>query len=186
VLQNAFANSSSSLIQSKMTGNIIFILLPPLSYAEIFWAYVLASVVRGVAVGCGVLLVTMPFVHLSLAAPLWAALFLVLGAALMGALGVLAGIWADKVDQLAAFQNFVILPFTFLSGVFYSMQSLPGFWQSVSRINPFFYMIDGFRCGFFGVSDASPWLSAAIVAAAFVVLAGLALTLLRRGYKLRT
>ena len=186
VLQNAFANSSSSLIQSKMTGNIIFILLPPLTYFEIFAAYVLASITRGVAVGCGVLLVTLPFVHLRFAEPSWIVVFLLGGAAILGAMGVLAGIWADKVDQLAAFQNFVILPFTFLSGVFYSIHSLPPFWHSVSRVNPFFYMIDGFRYGFFGMSDASPWLSLAVVAAVFAVLAAATLALLRSGYKLRT
>jgi ABC-2 type transport system permease protein len=186
VLQNAFANSSSSIVQSKLTGNIIFILLPPLTHLEIFAAYVLASIVRGAAVGCGVLLVSLPFVHLPFGAPAWALVFLVLGAAVMGALGLLAGIWADKVDQLAAFQNFVILPFTFLAGVFYSIHSLPVVWQSVSRANPFFYMIDGFRRGFFEVSDANPWLSLAVVTGAFAALAALTLALLRSGYKLRT
>jgi ABC-2 type transport system permease protein len=186
VLQNAFANSSSSLMQSKMTGNIIFILLPPLTYTEIFTAYVLAAVVRGLAVGLGVLAVTLPFLRLPCTYPLWIVVFSLGGAAILAAMGVLAGIWADKVDQLAAFQNFVILPFTFLSGVFYSIQSLPTFWQSVSHANPFFYMIDGFRFGFFGVSDASPWLSLTVILVAFGALAGSTLALLRAGYKLRT
>jgi ABC-2 type transport system permease protein len=156
LLQNAFANSSSSLIQSKVTGNIIFMLLPPISYVQFFAAYVLAAIVRGIVVGLGVLLVTLWFVDLGWQAPLWILAFALLGGAIMGALGVIAGIWADKFDQLAAFQNFIIMPLTFLSGVFYSIHSLPPFWQRVSHFNPIFYMIDGFRYGFFGVSDVSP------------------------------
>ena len=185
VLQNAFANSSSSLIQSKVTGNIIFVLLPPISYRQFFAAYVLAAIVRGFVVGLGVLLGTLWFVGLSWAAPHWILLFAVLGGAIMGALGVSAGIWAEKFDQLAAFQNFIIMPLTFLSGVFYSIHSLPPFWQQVSHFNPIFYMIDGFRYGFFGVSDVSPLLSLGVVAACFVVLTAFTLWLLRIGYKLR-
>jgi ABC-2 type transport system permease protein len=185
VLQNAFANSSSSLIQSKITGNLVFILLPPLSHWEILLAYVSASVVRGVCVGAGVLIITAWFADLSFAAPLWIVVFALLGAAILGTLGVIAGIWADKFDQLAAFQNFLIMPATFLAGVFYSIHSLPAFWQAVSHFNPFFYMIDGFRHGFFGQSDISPWTSLAIVSAFFAVLATVAINLLRHGYKLR-
>lgn len=185
VLQNAFANSSSSLIQSKITGNLVFILPPPLSHWEILLAYVSASVVRGLVVGAGVFAMTAWFAHLSFAAPLWIIVFAVLGAAILGTLGVIAGIWADKFDQLAAFQNFLIMPATFLAGVFYSIHSLPGFWQAVSHFNPFFYMIDGFRHGFFGQSDISPWTSLAIVSAFFAVLAAIAINLLQRGYKLR-
>ena len=185
VLQNAFANSSSSLIQSKITGNLVFILLPPLSHWEILFAYVAASVVRGVVVGAGVFAITAWFAHLSFAAPLWIIVFALLGAAILGTLGVIAGIWADKFDQLAAFQNFLIMPATFLAGVFYSIHSLPSFWQAVSHFNPFFYMIDGFRHGFFGQSDISPWTSLAIVSAFFAVLAAVAIKLLRGGYKLR-
>ena len=185
VLQNAFANSSSSLIQSKVTGNIIFVLLPPISYRQFFAAYVLAAIVRGFVVGRGVLLVTLWFVDLSWQAPLWILVFAVLGGAIMGALGVIAGIWAEKFDQLAAFQNFIIMPLTFLSGVFYSIHSLPAFWQQVSHFNPIFYMIDGFRYGFFGVSDVSPWASLGVVSGCFVVLTLFTLWLLRVGYKLR-
>ncbi|MGH8854746.1 MAG: ABC transporter permease [Telluria sp.] len=185
VLQNAFANSSSSLIQSKITGNLVFILLPPLSHAEILSAYVLAAVLRGVVVGFGVFVITAWFAHLSFVAPLWILVFAFLGAAILGTMGVIAGIWAEKFDQLAAFQNFLIMPATFLSGVFYSIHSLPAFWQAVSHANPFFYMIDGFRYGFFGVSDVSPLFSLAVVGSAFVVLAALALRLLKSGYKLR-
>ncbi len=186
VLQNAFANSSSSLIQSKITGNIVFILLAPISYAEFFWAYVAAAMARGLVVGAGVLAFTAGFVELRLAAPLWAIAFALLGAGLLGALGVLAGVVSEKIDQLAAFQNFVILPLTMLSGVFYSMDSLPPFWRELSHANPFFYMVDGFRYGFFGASDVAPAASLAVVAAAFAAVATACLLLLKSGYKLRT
>ena len=185
VLQNAFANTSSSLIQSKITGNLVFILLPPLSYWELYSAYVLAAMVRGLAVGLGVFVVTAFFAHLQFFAPLWIVLFALLGAAILATMGVIAGIWAEKYDQLAAFQNFLIMPATFLSGVFYSIHSLPPMWLMVSRFNPFFYMIDGFRYGFFGQSDVSPIHSLVIVLGFFVVLAGVALNMLRVGYKLR-
>ncbi|MFL9893037.1 ABC transporter permease [Paraburkholderia sp. RL17-383-BIF-A] len=185
VLQNAFANSSSSLIQSKITGNLVFVLLPPLSHYEMFGAYVLAAVVRGLAVGFGVFIVTIWFVPVSFTAPLFIILFAIFGAAILGTLGLIAGIWADKFDQLAAFQNFLIMPLTFLSGVFYSTHTLPPVWREVSRLNPFFYMIDGFRYGFFGMSDINPLVSLAIVAGFFVVLAVVAMRMLASGYKLR-
>jgi len=186
LLQNAFANSSSSLIQSKIMGNLVFLLLTPLSHWSWFVAYVGSSIVRGLVVGLGVLLVAAGFAPLAYAAPLWIVVFAILGAALMGALGLIAGLWAEKFDQLAAFQNFIIMPMTFLSGVFYSIHSLPGFWQGVSHLNPFFYMIDGFRYGFFGVSDASPWLSLGVVGAALAVVSLIAMHLLRTGYKIRS
>jgi ABC-2 type transport system permease protein len=185
VLQNAFTNSSSSLVQSKITGNLVFLMVTPLSHRAWFTAYVGASMVRGLAVGLGVLLVTVWFAPLRLAEPGWALVFVLLGAALMGALGLIAGLWADKFDQMAAFQNFFIVPLTMLSGVFYSVHSLPALWQTVSHLNPFFYMIDGFRYGFFGVSDTSPWLSLALVASATAVVSAVALHLLRTGYKIR-
>ena len=185
VLQNAFANSSSSLMQSKMTGNIIFVLLPPFSYQEFFLAYLLAAIARGLVVGLGVLLATIWFIELRLEHPLWVLLFALFGSGVMGALGIIAGLYSDKVDELAAFQNFIILPLTFLSGVFYSIHSLPPFWQKLSLFNPIFYMVDGFRYGFFGQGDVSPWLSLAIVAAGFFALSFFTLWLLRIGYKLR-
>lgn len=185
VLQNAFANTSSSLIQSKVTGNLVFVLLPPISHNEFFAAYVLASVVRGLVVGAGVLAVTTWFGSLNYAAPLWILVFAIMGGAIMGTLGLIAGIWAEKYDQLAAFQNFLILPLTFLSGVFYSIASLPPFWQHVSRWNPVFYMIDGFRHGFFGVSDISPWVSLLVGLLCLVILLLITLSALKRGYKLR-
>jgi len=186
VLQNAFANSSSSLIMSKVMGNLVFLLLRPLSYWNWFVAYVGASVVRGLVVGLGVFAVSAFYADLSMVAPVWVIAFAVLGSALMGALGVIAGLWAEKFDQLAAFQNFIVMPMTFLSGVFYSIHSLPPFWQRVSHFNPFFYMIDGFRFGFFGISDVSPWLSLSVVASALMLVSIIAIALLKTGYKIRS
>lgn len=185
MLQNAFANSSSSLIQSKVTGNMVFILLPPLSPLEIFGAYLLASVVRALAVGSGIFVAALAFVALPLAHPLWALAFALVGCGLLGCLGIIAGICSEKFDQLAAFQNFVVMPLTFLAGVFYSVHSLPPFWQAVTRVNPFFYVIDGFRYGFFGQSDVRPAASLVFATGAFGALSWLTLHLLRRGYKLR-
>jgi ABC-2 type transport system permease protein len=185
VLQNAFANSSSSLIQSKITGNLVFLLVTPLSHRDWFLAYVGAAMVRGLGVGAGVMAATVAFGPPGVAEPAWIVVFAVLGAAMLGALGLIAGLWADKFDQLAAFQNFFIMPATFLSGVFYSVDSLPPVWRAVSHLNPFFFMIDGFRRGFFGVSDTSPWISLAVVGTSLVVVSAVALRLLRTGYKLR-
>ena len=185
VLQNAFANSSSSLIQSKMMGNLVFLLLTPLNHWSWFFAYVGSSVVRGLAVGLGVFVVTGWFTPLSFVSPQWIVLFAIMGATMLGSMGVIAGLWAEKFDQMAAFQNFIIMPMTFLSGVFYSIHSLPPFRQTLSHFNPFFYMIDGFRYGFFGVSDVSPWLSLAVVGSCTVLISATALHLLRIGFKIR-
>jgi len=185
LLQNAFANTSSSLIQSKIMGNLIFVLLAPLSSFEFYAAYVIAAIVRGIAVASGVLLITIWFVPPSFEYPLWIVVFALLSAAILGGMGLIAGIWADKYDQLAAFQNFLIMPATMLSGVFYSIHSLPPVWQMISHFNPFFYMIDGFRYGFFGVSDISPWTSLMIVGGFFIAVSVLALHLLQTGFKLR-
>lgn len=185
LLQNSFANTSSSLIQSKITGNLIFVLLAPLSHMEFFAAYVLAAILRGLVVGLGVFLATCWFTTITFQFPIWILVFALISAAVLGALGLIAGIWADKFDQLAAFQNFFIMPATMLSGVFYSIHTLPGVWQTVSHFNPFFYMIDGFRYGFFGVSDVSPWFSLSVVLAFFLLVGGVALRMLATGYKLR-
>ena len=193
VLQNAFANSSSSMVQSKIMGNLVFLLLTPLSHWSWFFAYTLSAVVRGMAVGMGVLLATALFVWQSSALnfslvpqePLWALVFAFTGAAMLGALGLIAGLWAEKFDQMAAFQNFIIMPMTFLSGVLYSIHSLPDFWQRVSHLNPFFYMIDGFRYGFFGQSDVSPWLSLGVVGVSLFIISAVAVYLLRIGFKIR-
>ena len=187
VLQNSFANASSSLIQSKITGNLIFVLLPPLSPLDLYAAYVVGAMVRGLVVGLGVFIVTalLTAEPLQLAHPWWAVAFAVLGSGILGTLGIIAGVWADRFDALAAFQNFLIMPLTFLSGVFYSIHSLPPFWQALSHFNPFFYMIDGFRYGFFGLSDVAPLQSLALVASAAVILTAFALLILARGWKLR-
>jgi ABC-2 type transport system permease protein len=185
MLQNAFANSASSLIQSKVSGSIVFVLLSPLSYMEIFVAYVLASIVRGLLVGSGVYLATLIFFDMPLQSLLWVFIFALIGNGFLGALGIIAAIWAEKFDQLAAFQNFVILPLTFLSGVFYTIHSLPPFWEDLSHFNPFFYVIDGFRYGFFGVSDISPYFSLTIVAICFLTVSWITLQMLKTGYKLR-
>ena len=185
VLQNAFANSSSSLIQSKITGSLTFVLVTPLSHAEIFLALASAAALRGLVVGLGVYLAALFFVPLPVHNLLALLVFATLGAAVLATLGVLAGLWADKFDELAGFQNFIIMPLTFLSGVFYSIHSLPAFWQAVSHLNPFFYMIDGFRFGFFGLADVNPWLSLAVALGTLLALVALTLTLLSRGYKIR-
>src|SRR5690606_36318606 len=185
VLQNSFANTSSSMIQSKITGNIVFVLLTPLSHREIHAASVLAAVLRGLIVGTGVFLVTAWFARLSFHSPLWILLFALLGSAILGTMGLVAGIWAEKFDQIAAFQNFIVMPATFLSGVFYSVKSLPAFWQTLSHLNPFFYMVDGFRYGFFGVSDIEPAVSLVVVASTLAFTSALALRLLATGYRLR-
>ncbi|MBL8512444.1 MAG: ABC transporter permease [Betaproteobacteria bacterium] len=185
MLQNAFANTSSSLIQSKITGNIIFILLPPLSHWDYYFAYVLAALVRALLVGLGVFLVGIFMAHVPVAQP-WAILaFALLGSGILAALGIIAGLWAEKFDQLAAFQNFIVMPLTFLAGVFYSIRSLPPFWQAVSHANPFFYLIDGFRYGFFGQSDVSISLSLSVTMLSFLCLSAVTLYLIKSGYKLR-
>jgi ABC-2 type transport system permease protein len=185
VLQNAFANSSSSLIQSKVMGNLVFVLLTPLTHFQFFAAFLCAAIIRGLVVGLGIYLVAMWFVDIHMASPLLILAFALLGSALLGTCGIIAGIWADRFDQMAAFQNFIIMPLSFLSGVFYSIHSLPPFWQKLSQLNPFFYMIDGFRYGFFGKGDISPLISLSIVGTSFLVLALITLKMLKSGYKLR-
>ena len=185
IIQNAFANSSSSLAQSKITGNIVFVLLAPLSYLEFFLAFVLAAMTRGILVGLIVACAASFFHPLSIYSFFYIAAFALLGSGVLAAFGIIAGIWAEKFDHLAAFQNFVVMPLSFLSGVFYSIHVLPPFWRQLSHANPFFYMIDGFRFGFFGQSDVSPLLSLSVVALFLLVLSVLTLWLLRRGYRLR-
>jgi len=185
LLQNAFANSSSSLIQSKVMGNLVFILLTPLTYSQFYLAFLAASILRGLVVGLSIYLVALCFVDLPIVYVGWVVTFAILGSALLGTFGIIAGIWADRFDQMAAFQNFVIMPLTFLSGVFYSIHSLPPVWQMISKFNPFFYMIDGFRYGFFGKGDISPWVSFIVVLTFLAVLVVLTLKMLKSGYKLR-
>ena len=185
IIQNAFANSSSSLIQSKMTGNIVFVLLSPISSWEFFAAFTLAAVVRGVLVALAVYVVALLFIDLPMVAPWAVVTFAILGSAALGALGLVAGIWAEKFDQLAGFQNFFILPLSFLSGVFYSINDLPGVWQQISQFNPFFYLIDGFRYGFFGMADANVGLSLLVTLVFVLLISAVALVMLQKGYKIR-
>lgn len=185
IIQNAFANSSSSLIQSKVTGNIVFVLLTPLSYLEFYLAFLFASIVRGVVVGLGVFIVAVLFVPLPLHSVSWLIMFAFVSSAVLGTMGIIAGIWAEKFDHMAGFQNFIIMPLSFLSGVFYSIHSLPEFWQAASKFNPFFYMIDGFRYGFFGASDVNPVFSLFVVLLFWGGLGAFTLLMLRSGYKLR-
>lgn len=185
ILQNAFANTSSSLIQSKMHGNLTFVLLSPISPFEMYIAFIAASVVRGLAVGIGILLVGWIGFDIRFDSPLWILLFAVLSAAMMGGLGMLAGIVSDKYDHLAAFQNFIIMPLTFLSGVFYSIHALPDFWQQVSHFNPFFYMVDGFRYGFYHQSDVSVYLSLLVTMMFLFLVSVINLILLTKGVKIR-
>ena len=185
IIQNSFANSSSSLIQSKVTGNLIFVLLSPLSPLEFFLAFMLAATVRGMLVALTMFVVSSFFVSLPVHHVAALLMFAFLASAVLGTLGIIAGIWADKFDHVASFQNFVIMPLSFLSGVFYSIHSLSPFWQKASHFNPFFYMIDGFRYGFIGVSDVNPALSLIIVTAALLALSTLTMAWLRTGYKLR-
>lgn len=185
VLQNAFSNSSSSLFQSKQNGNIVFVLLAPISDFEFYLAFVGAAVMRGVMVGAGVWLAALFFVDLPLHNFLLLTAFAVLGSAILGALGLTAAVIADKWDHISAFQNFVILPMTFLSGVFFSIHTLPPFWEQVSYYNPFFYMIDGFRYAFLGISDVPAGTSLLVVFVFFLMVSIFAVRLLRSGYKMR-
>jgi ABC-2 type transport system permease protein len=185
IIQNSFANSSSSLIQSKINGNIIFILLAPISPFEFFLAYAGAAVVRGFMVGCAIYLVTTLFITVPLHNTGVILLFGLIASAIMATFGIIAGLWSERFDQMSAFTNFIIVPMSFLSGVFYSVRSLPPFWRKVSHMNPFFYMIDGFRYGFFGESDVSPLFSFAFITVVLLALVTLTVTLLQRGYKLR-
>jgi ABC-2 type transport system permease protein len=185
ILQNAFSNSSSSLIQSKMYGNLTFVLVSPISPLELYIAFIGAAIVRGLAVGVGVLIVGWVGFDLQWLSVGWVVVFAILSAALMGSIGLLAGILSDKYDHLAAFQNFIIMPLTFLSGVFYSIHALPGFWQAASYFNPFFYMVDGFRYGFYGVADVSVYLSLSVTLAFLALMTLINLILLTKGVKIR-
>ena len=185
VIQNAFANSSSSLIQSKLLGNLVFLLMAPISAWEIFAAYLAAALFRAGLVGLVLYTATWPFAHLPLNSPLVLLGMFLLSGASLAVVGLIAGIVSAKFDHLASFQNFLILPASFLSGVFYSIHSLPPVWQALSHVNPFFYLIDGFRYGFFGLSDVSPVTSLAVLAVSLAIVSSGALWMVRAGYKLR-
>ena len=166
-------------------GNLVFLLMSPLSAFEIYLAYIAASLVRAVLVAVVLYLVTQFFVSVPIHEPFLMLVMLILSGGTLAVMGLIAGILANKFDHLAAFQNFFILPMSFLSGVFYSIQNLPPFWQQLSYFNPFFYMIDGFRHGFFGVGDANPLISLIVAAIFFVAVSAVAITMLSRGYKIR-
>lgn len=186
VLQNAFANTSSSLAQSKIMGNIVFLLMAPLSARDLFIGYISAALLRSVLVALAIFVVTWPFVQLPVAHPAALLAIMLLAAGSMGSLGIIAGVIANKFDHIAAFQNFLIMPLTFLSGVFYSVHGLPELWYEVSLFNPFFYMIDGFRYGFFGTADVSIWRSLGWSLGFFVASSGTAMAWLASGYRLRS
>jgi ABC-2 type transport system permease protein len=186
VIQNAFANSSSSILVAKIQGNIVDTLMPPLSPGEVLVGYALGGATRGVvcAVVTGVMI--FPFAGVGLAHPLWAAGFILSGSLMLALMGVLAGIYADKFDQMSAITNFVITPLSFLSGTFYSITVLPEPFLTLSHFNPFFYLIDGFRYGAVGVSDADPALGLAVTMAMNIVLAAIGWRWFHRGYHLKS
>ena len=186
LLQNAFANSSSSLIQSKVMGNIVFILLSPLSYIQLFIAFIVGAIFRGLFVGLVIYLLALIYVDLPIEHPWMVFCFAIFGGGLLGAFGIIAGIWAERFDQMAAFGNFVIMPLSFLSGVFYSIHSLPLAWQNVSQLNPFFYMIDGFRFGFIGQSDGSISFGLIYLSSLCLITWFVAYVLYKKGYKIKS
>ena len=183
--QNAFANTSSSITQSKMTGNLVFVLLSPMKPWEWFVGYIGGAVARGLACGLGVWLVAVLFVPGALYSIGWVVMFAVLACIVLATLGFIAGLWAEKWDHVSVFQNFLINPLTMLAGVFYSVKQLPPVWQTISHANPFFYLIDGFRYGVFGVADVSPWMSLAISGGCALVLTLLTLRLIAVGWRIR-
>lgn len=186
IIQNAFANTSSSMTQSKVMGNLVFVLMTPLSAFEMYLAYIGAALVRAALVGAGLFAMAQFFVFVPVAHPLMVLAMLVLAGGTLAVLGLIAGILADKFEHLAAFQNFFIMPLSFLSGVFYSIHSLPDFWRTASHYNPFFYMIDGFRTGFFGIGDVSAAQSLIVVAAFFALVSAICIWMLHRGTRLRS
>ncbi|MFN0044172.1 MAG: ABC transporter permease [Alphaproteobacteria bacterium] len=185
VMQQAFANNASSLLSGKIQGNIVDVLMPPLSPAELTAGFALGGMTRGLCVAAATVVAIEVFVPFRLADPLAVGFFLVSGALLMSLLGALAGIWAEKFDHVAAVTNFVVMPLAFLSGTFYSVESLPLFWRSLAYANPFFYMIDGFRAGFIGHAEGALDIGYAVVTGACAALWAIAHILFKRGYNLR-
>lgn len=185
VIQNAFANCSSSLMASKVQGNIVDTLMPPLSPLELVLGYISATVLRATLVAMSIWLVMALFIGAGLAHPVWALVFVVLGAMFLGGLGLIAAIYATKYDQMAAITNFIITPLSFLSGTFYSTASLPPAVATLTHWNPVFYLIDGVRFGMIGVSDSAPWLGLAVAAVATLAVALLAWLMMARGYRLK-
>jgi len=183
--QNAFANTSSSIVIAKVQGNIVDLLMPPLSSAEVVLAMALGGATRGIVVGCAVSVALMPFVHLPLQSLAQVVFFGVSGSLMLSLLGIIGGLWSEKFDHIAAVTNFVITPAAFLSGTFYSVEALPARWRFVAHLDPFFYMIDGFRSGFIGHADADRALGMAVMIGLDLALLALAYVLFARGYKLK-
>ena len=186
VIQNAFANTSSSLASAKVQGNIVDTLMPPLSGAELVVGYIAGAVARGFLVAVVIAAGSALFLYVGMRNPLWVIVFVLLGSVLMGGLGMIAGIFANKFDQLAAISNFLVTPLAFLSGTFYSIDALPGFLQALSHANPFFYIIDGVRYGMIGVSDSSPWIGLGVVGLACAVVLGVCWRWMQTGYRLKS
>ncbi len=186
MVQNAFANTSSSIVISKVQGNIVDILLPPLSALEIYLGFTIGSMIRGLTVGLVTGLVVSLFVTISVASWLYIIVFAVLGTMMLGSLGLAAGIWSEKFDHIAAVTNFIVTPLTFLSGTFYSVNALPPAWQGIAHYNPFFYMIDGFRAGFIGQSDSNPIVGIGLLIVINLLLALATFAMLRSGYKIKS
>ena len=185
MMQNSFANTSSSLIISKIQGNIVDVLMPPLSGGELTLAYALGGVTRGLVVGLVVTLAIWCFVPIRIHDPIAIVFYAVAASLLLSVLGVLGGVWAEKFDHMAALTNFVITPLSFLSGTFYSVERLPENWRFIAHLNPFFYMIDGFRYGFIGRADGSLAVGVAVLVAVNAALLMLCFRLIARGYKLK-
>ncbi len=184
--QNAFANTSSSLVISKVQGNVVDILMPPISALEFVAAFIVGGTARGIMVGTCTAIVMSFFVPLLPHNIFVVIAFGILGSAMLALLGILGGIWSEKFDHIAAVTNFIVVPFTFLSGTFYSVKSLPELFYTLSQYNPFFYMIDGFRYGFIGQSDASVWLGLIVLFATDTVLFLIAYGLVAKGFRLKT
>ncbi len=185
VIQNAFANTSSSIASAKVGGNIVDTLMPPLSALELLVGYIAGAVARGMIVAVVITIGAMWFIDMPMVHPLWALTFVLLGSILMGALGMVAAVFANKFDQLSAISNFLVTPLAFLSGTFYSIEALPPFLQTLSHWNPFFYIIDGVRYGTIGVSDSNPWVGLAVVMFCSAIVLGIVWNWLRTGYRLK-
>ena len=185
IIQNAFMNNSSSILMSKVQGNIVDLLMPPLNHFEIIIAFTLAGITRGitVAIACGIIMY--PFTEVTIYSFSIVLIFAVLASAIMSLIGTISGIWAEKWDHLGTVGNFVIVPLSFLSGTFYSITVLPSPIQTASLVNPFFYMIDGFRYGFLGASDSSFYFALLVLFLMLIFLFILNYIILRSGYKLR-
>ncbi len=185
VIQNSFQNTATSILHAKIMGNIFDTLVAPLSAGELNFGYAVGGVVRGVAVALATSAVLFPLVGTGIAHPFWAAYFILAGACLLSTVGIVAGIWGERFDHLATVTNFLIIPLSFLSGTFFSVSALPEPWSTVSRWNPFFYLIDGFRFGVVGVSDAEPMTGLVVTLFANVLLWLFGWHLFRIGYRLK-